>query len=57
MENKKNKWFTEVCDKVIEKRHVVTENYIRSDNQISKEISERERKNCTRVLQKEKGVS
>jgi len=59
MENKKNKWFNEVCRKEIEKRRVARDNYNRQCEQITRVIYEKEQENCKlNVYYREKrGVS
>ncbi|KAL4104892.1 hypothetical protein QTP88_020168 [Uroleucon formosanum] len=54
MENKRNKWFNEACRRAIEKRRVMRDNYNKVGDQSTRETYEKERKNCKRVLQREK---
>lgn len=53
-QNKKNKWFNEICRKAIEKRKLTRDKYLMLQNQIIKETYERERQICRHILQREK---
>lgn len=52
--SKKKKWYNEICRKVIEKRRIARSDFIRIGSQTEKNIFLNERKNCKRIIQREK---
>jgi hypothetical protein len=51
---KKNKWYNEECREAVEKRRIARSDFIRSGNQDAKGMFLNEKKNCERILQREK---
>lgn len=54
LKNGKKKWYNEKCREAIEKRRMARDKYVKFNDANTKIIYEVERKNCKRVIQREK---
>ncbi|XP_025421252.1 craniofacial development protein 2-like [Sipha flava] len=54
LKNGKKKWYNEKCREAIEKRRMAQDNYVKYNDANTKIIYEIERKNCKRIIQREK---
>ncbi|KAL4098346.1 hypothetical protein QTP88_022976 [Uroleucon formosanum] len=52
--SKEKKWYNEICREAIKKRRIARSDFIRTGSQIEKNIFLNERKNCKRIIQREK---
>lgn len=50
----KKKWYNEKCREAIDKRRMARDNYVKCNDVNTKIIYEIERKNCKRIIQREK---
>lgn len=54
IKNKNNGWFNEVCHKAVEKRKLSRDKYLVLQDQNTKAVDEKERRDCRHILQKDK---